>query len=306
MNENVPKLSIGLAVRNGKGWVEKCIQSILAQSFEDFELIISDNASDAKDVEALMAFARADRRINLSINPSNIGLHQNMNRVLRLSRGTYFRWISADDWLEPTCLSKCVQALEARPDAIGVTTGVTLYDGDTGRWEDFPGEFPSSPEPSRRFERMLWFYHAGDAKYDPIYGMYRRSQLVKTQMLRRSERADWLLCAELSLRGPIIHIAERLTNRTQKSFVGRDIPAFRRRLDPVRSEELKTSPSRMYRDLLDLALSANLSTEQMRKCESALRRFWFKHIVWDGRARVANARHRLFGRTSQARQTATR
>ena len=161
------------------------------------------------------------------------------------------------------------------------------------RYEDFRGEFPTSPDPSRRFERMLWFYHAGDAKYDPSYGMYRRTRLMETRLLRRSERTDWLLCAELALKGPIIHLADRLANRTRTSLVGYDRAAFRRRLDPVRSDELKAPPGRIYRDLLDLAMSANLAETQLHRCRAALRRFWIKEVVRVARSTLADARHRL-------------
>jgi glycosyltransferase involved in cell wall biosynthesis len=299
LSEIVPRLSIGLAVRNGRGSVERCIESILRQDFGDFELVISDNASDDGTVETISAYARSDPRIRLNVNPINIGLHENMNRVLRLSRGTFFRWISADDWLEQGCLSACVRALEARPDAIGLTTGFTIYEGEgASRYEDFRGEFPTSPDASRRFERMLWFYHAGDAKYDPSYGMYRRARLMETRLLRRSEQTDWLYCAELALMGPIIHVADRLANRTQKSLVGYDRAAFMRRLDPIRSDELKASPGRTYRDLLGLAVSANLAEGQLRRCRAALRRFWAKEVVRVIRRKLADARHRLLRRAS--------
>ncbi len=297
MSENVPRLSIGLAVRNGKGWVENCIESILCQDFEDFELVVSDNASDDGVTETLANYARADGRIRLNVNPSNIGIHQNMNRVLRLARGTFFRWISADDWLEPGYLSKCVKTLEDRTDAIGVTTDFTVYSPEgVVRREGYRGEFPSSGDAAQRFERMLWFYHAGDAKYDPIYGMFRRSRLLETRMLRRSEQADWLICAELALIGPIIHIPDRLANRTQKPRRGLDRVAFRRRLDPIRSEELRTWPSRTYRDLRDIVGSAKLTEDQLSRCEMALRRFWAKETIRAGRAQLSDSRHLLLSR----------
>ena len=294
MSESVPRLSIGLAVRNGQGSVERCVESILRQDFMDFEIVISDNASDDETAAKIAAYARVDERIRLSVNQINIGLHENVNRVLRLSRGTYFRWISADDWLEQGSLSVCVRALDNNAGAIGVTTGFTIYSpAGATRHEDFQGEFPTSPDSSRRFERMLWFYHAGDTKYDPIYGVYRRARLMETRLLRRSERADWLLCAELALRGPIIHLADRLANRTRTSLVGYDRAAFRRRLDPVRSDELKAPPGRIYGDLLDLAISANLAEAQLRRCRMALRRFWAKEVVRVARSRLADARYRL-------------
>ncbi|RVD59190.1 glycosyltransferase family 2 protein [Mesorhizobium sp. M2D.F.Ca.ET.185.01.1.1] len=294
MSENIPRLSIGLAVRNGKGWVENCIESILGQDFEDFELVVCDNASDDGTIETLANYARADGRVRLNVNPSNIGLHQNMNRVLRLARGTFFRWISADDWLEPGYLSKCVKTLEDRPDAIGLTTGFTLYSPEgVARWKHYRGEFPSSGDAAQRFERMLWFYHAGDAIYDPIYGLFRRSRLLETGMLRRSEQADWLICAELALMGPIIHIPDRLANRTQKPRRGLDRVAFRRRLDPNRSEDLRTWPSRTCRDLRDIVGAAQLTEDQLRRCEVALRRFWAKETIRAGRAQFSDSRHLL-------------
>jgi len=297
MTDGTPALSIGLAVRNGGDGIKRCIESILSQDFTDLELVVSDNVSDDGTIETLENYARADRRIRLNLNRVNIGSHENMRSVLEASRGTFFRWISHDDWLEPKCLSTCVRALESRRDAIGVTTWFTIHDpnGST-RYEEYRGEFPTSSDPARRFERMLWFLHAGDAKYDPIYGMYRRDRLMRAHLLRPSERADWLLGAELALIGPIIHLEERLANRSSSSPVRADPAAFRRRLDPVRAERLRTSPRRQYREMLALAVSADLTEAQLRRCRWALRRFWIKEVIRTARLRVAGARLRMLGR----------
>jgi len=297
MSANTPALSIGLAVRNGRRAIGRCIESVLSQDFADFELIICDNVSDDGTVELLKQYERADRRIRVSVNDVNIGSHENMKRTLETSRGTYFRWISHDDWLEPKCLSTCIRALESRPDAVGVTTWFTIHtpDGST-RYEEYRGEFPTSPDPARRFQRMLWFFHAGDAKYDPIYGIYRRSCLSRSRSLRPSERTDWLLSAELALMGPIIHVHERLANRTSTSPLGVDRAAFRRRLDPVRAEQLKTSPQRLYHELRELTYCAGISDAQLRLCKRALRDFWVKEVIRSARSQLADARYRIFRR----------
>jgi glycosyltransferase involved in cell wall biosynthesis len=297
VSEKFPALSIGLAVRNGRHHVERCIDSILSQDFTDLELIICDNASDDGTIAILEAYARADSRIALSVNRVNVGLQENMRRVLEPSRGTFFRWISADDWLEPGYLSECVRALEARPDAIGVTTWFTIHTVDGSiRYEEYRGEFPTSPDPARRFERMLWFFHAGDAKYDPIYGIYRRERLMRSHGLRPSERNDWLLCAELALMGPIMHVDKRLANRTREYPVGVDRAAFRRRLDPVRGELIRTSPRGLHDELFALAVSSDLTDEQLRRCKRALRRFWVKEAARIGRLQVSDMRHRALRR----------
>jgi hypothetical protein len=217
-----------------------------------------------------------------------------MDSVLELSHGELFRWISSDDWLEPGCLSACVLALRANEEAIGVTTYFTIHTADgSERCEEYHGEFPTSPDPARRFERMLWFFHAGDAKYDPFYGMYRREALMRSHRHRASEQTDWLLCAELALMGPIIHVERRLATRTRDYPVNVDRAAFRRRLDPMRGEDLKSSTQRLHRDFLALVMAADLTEEQVRRCKRALRRFSLEEIARRGRVRVSQMLHRL-------------
>jgi glycosyltransferase involved in cell wall biosynthesis len=293
--DTTPTISVGLAVRNEPHRVGRCIESVLAQDFTDLELVICDNASDDETVETLEDYARQDPRVTVAVNPINIGSHENMNRVLELSCGTLFRWISADDWLEPGALSAGVRALERRPDAVGVTSGFTIHTpGVAPRHERYQGEFPTSPDPARRFERMLWFFHAGDAKYDPVYGIYRREKLMRSGRVRPNERTDWLLSAELALLAPILHIDDLLAHRTSTYPVGIDRAAFRRRLDPVQGERLKTSPARLSRDLYALARSANLTDAQLRCCRRAVGRFWAREVVRCSRMRLSDTIHREF------------
>jgi hypothetical protein len=294
LTEAPPTLSIGLAVRNGRQIVSQCIDSVLSQDFTDLELVICDNVSDDGTIDLLQHYARTDRRIRFTANPVNIGIHENMRRVLDLSRGTFFRWISSDDWLEPNCLSTCIRALNERVDAVGATTWFTIHalEGTT-RFEEFSGEFPDSSDPAERFERMLWFFHAGDAKYDPIYGVYRRAHLVRCHFPYPSERTDWLAAAELALVGPIINVNERLANRTRDYVRGGDPVAFRRRLDPRLGEQLKTSASKLRHELYELAASANLSEAQLHRCKRALRRFWVKEEVRQARMQLSNLRRRI-------------
>jgi glycosyltransferase involved in cell wall biosynthesis len=291
-----PELSVGLAVRNARDVVGRCIESVLSQDFGDLELVISDNRSDDGTWALLREYARADRRVRLNLNEVNIGLHANFNRVLELSRSPYFRWISVDDWLEPGCLSACVDVLRTCNDAIGVTTNFMIHAEGEMIFDEYHGEFPTSPDPARRFERMLWFFHAGDAKYDPLYGVYRRDVLAHCRPQHGSEQTDWLLAAELALTGPIIHLDSRLSNRAKTYPPVVDRASLRRRLDPVRGEELKSSPQRLYSDLLAVVAAADLTEPQVRRCKRALRRFWMKELALHGRGRVAEARHRILQR----------
>jgi glycosyltransferase involved in cell wall biosynthesis len=289
-----PAVSVGLAVRSAEHVVGPCIESVLAQDFTDLELVVCDNVSDDGTVSVVQGYARTDPRIRLSVNETNVGSQANMNRVFDLARGEFFRWISSDDWLEPGYLSTCLAALEESDRSIGVTTYFTIHTAEgSSRYEEYTGEFPTSADPARRFERMLWFFQAGDAKYDPIYGLYRRAALARTPRLRASEQADWLLCAQLALMGPIAHVKQRLAHRTRSYSLEPDLVAWRRRLDAVHAEELRSSWRRLHRDLLDLALSASLTDEQVRRCKRALRRFMVKEAVRRGRQSTIRTRDRL-------------
>jgi glycosyltransferase involved in cell wall biosynthesis len=288
-NGGAPLVSVGLAVRNDPERVRRCIESVLAQDMGDLELVISDNASDDGTAETLYEYARADARVRVTVNAVNIGSHENMNRVLESAHGALFRWISADDWLEPTALSALTGALERRPDAIGATCGFTLHQEGVGpRVERYDGEFPDSADPARRFERMLWFFHAGEAKYDPSYGMYRREAIMRSQRLRPNERTDWLMCAELALMGPIAHVGELLAHRSWGLPTPAERAAFRRRLDPSHGEKLRATATRLYYELGALADEADLTDLQRQRCKRALQRFWAREAIRKGRLRLSD------------------
>ena len=188
MSHPSPTLSIGLAVRNGRDVIERCVESVLSQDFTDLELVICDNVSDDGTIDALEEYARADRRIRFAVNPVNIGLHENVKRVLSSANGTFFRWISADDWLEPgACRRACGPSRKARCDR-GDNVVHHSYARRLDQIRGVPGRVPQLADPARRFERMLWFFHAGDAKYDPIYGIFRRDQMMRSHLLRPTER----------------------------------------------------------------------------------------------------------------------
>src|SRR5688500_410636 len=82
-----PRVSIGIPVFNGERFLAETIDSILTQTFEDYEIIISDNASTDRTQEICLLYASRDQRIRYYRNESNLGGSENYNRVFRLSRG---------------------------------------------------------------------------------------------------------------------------------------------------------------------------------------------------------------------------
>ena len=109
-----PKVSIGLPVYNGATHLRVAIDSLLAQSYADFELIISDNASSDETACICREYASKDSRIRYLAQPSNIGATANFNFVLDAAVGEYFMWAAHDDAWEPDFLAE-MTALLADP-----------------------------------------------------------------------------------------------------------------------------------------------------------------------------------------------
>jgi glycosyltransferase involved in cell wall biosynthesis len=92
MTSKIPRVSIGLPVFNGEKYLAEALDSILSQTYRDFKLIISDNASTDRTEQICREYAAKDRRIRYYRNEKNIGAPKNFNRVFELSSGKYFRW----------------------------------------------------------------------------------------------------------------------------------------------------------------------------------------------------------------------
>src|ERR1700712_3027136 len=105
-----PLLSIGLFVYNGEPFLQETLDSILAQNFRDFELIISDNASSDATQQICESYAAADARIRYFRNQMNMGAGWNIRRVFSLATGKYFKWAACDDMYEPSFLGTCIEA----------------------------------------------------------------------------------------------------------------------------------------------------------------------------------------------------
>jgi glycosyltransferase involved in cell wall biosynthesis len=270
-DERPPRLSFGLPVWNGEATLRRCLDSLLAQDFTDFEIVVSDNASTDGTSRILDEYAARDPRIRVSRNRENIGQIENVNLVFRQSRGEYFRWIGATDWLEPHYASRCIRALEADPGAILVTTYFRIHRGDgSSRYEEYRGERVDSERPERRFARMLWFYHAGDAKYDPIYSMMRRDDLARTRLVWMMDWGDRMMGAELALLGRFQHVPECLAHRTKEAGERHlDYEKLLRRYHPTRYRELPATPSRILGSLLAIIRAAPLTRRQRLHCQWA-------------------------------------
>jgi glycosyltransferase involved in cell wall biosynthesis len=170
---DTPLVTIGLPVFNGESYLHRALDSLLAQTFINFELIISDNASTDKTGEICEEYAVRDSRIRYIRQTSNVGGLENFNFVLQEAYGKYFMWAAVDDQWDPQFLQSLLKDLERDPTAIGAFCPYQLVEDEAGTVID--GVWECDYEHHSAFMRMLkftWYY-----RDTCIYGLMRRDAL---------------------------------------------------------------------------------------------------------------------------------
>ena len=126
-----PKLTIGMPVYNGELFIKKSIESILAQTFTDFELIISDNSSIDATQKICQDFLNKDNRIQIFTQKKNIGIHRNFNFLLSQAKGKYFAWAAVDDYLDNDFMEKNLKVLESNNSIVSSVGKIIPYGVDS-------------------------------------------------------------------------------------------------------------------------------------------------------------------------------
>lgn len=205
---HTPRVSIGLPVYNGERYLDDTIKSVLSQDFNDFELIISDNASTDRTAEICRRHAAQDDRVRYFRNARNLGAGPNYDNCFHKARGVYFKWAAHDDCLAPAYLTKAVAALDAAPDAVLCTVGITEIGSDGEVLRTYANSFPgvSSPSAAVRFGAVIHARH----QCEDFFGLYRRAALVGSGLHDNYSGSDRVLLAEMALRGPWVSVPDHL------------------------------------------------------------------------------------------------
>jgi len=211
------KVAIGLPVRNGANFLAAAIESILAQTYGDFNVLISDNASIDGTEQICRAYAKRDRRIRYMRREKNVGAAANHNLLVRMADSPYFKWAAHDDVLAPGFLAACVDVLDRDPTVVLASPASMLID-EFGEALPYVAEFggmidqsgvcwPVMPEkndglmakdPAVRFEAvMLNMFMCVE-----IFGLMRRSMLLRTPLQGPFCGAAKVVLAQMSLLGP--------------------------------------------------------------------------------------------------------
>ncbi|GAA3243095.1 glycosyltransferase family 2 protein [Pseudonocardia petroleophila] len=234
-----PRLSIGLPVYNGERYLPEALRGLLGQTFGDFELVVSDNASTDATEAICRAAAERDPRVRYVRQPRNIGLAGNHNAVFTLARGELFKWAADDDVYDPDLLARCVAALDAAPGAVLAHCWTAVLDEETGETTRLTYPLTSAaPRVADRFRSLLW-----DSGGDDDYGVIRSEVLRRVRPYDSFYNADRTLVAELALHGPFVQVPEwlyvRREHAARSSRGRRDIRAWCASYDRRRADRLR-------------------------------------------------------------------
>ncbi len=250
-----PRISVGIPVYNGAQLLPRALDALLGQDIEDFEVVISDNASTDRTEEVCARYAALDPRIRYYRNAENEGLARNFNRVFERARGEYFKWASHDDWVAPSFLRECAEALDADPASVLCAPSVVIVDGTGRRVGDWhPVTDLRAPEAWVRMHRLLWSLGEPHA----LYGLMRASALRKTRLLGGFLGADRVLLAELCLLGGIHQLPCDLHYYTVDQGV-RTGRRYSRINDPATRHRVPLRTWRLWGEHERLVLRSNLT-----------------------------------------------
>lgn len=197
-----------MPVYNGSNFIRDALDSIVTQTFTDFELLVCDNASEDDTREIVQQYAANDSRIELIGNPRNIGASANYNLGFRHGRGKYLKWCAHDDTLSPNYLEACIRVMDANPDvalAFGSTLGIT---GENEIVRPVGDETPSleSDDPAERFRQAVEL----SGTCFPIFGVFRRKNLERSTLHRPYYGSDRAVLAEAAIMGKFLRVEEAI------------------------------------------------------------------------------------------------
>ncbi|PSF38668.1 glycosyltransferase family 2 protein [Aphanothece hegewaldii CCALA 016] len=242
MNEHQPLVSIGMPVYNGESFLKNAIQSILEQTFQDFELIISDNASTDKTQEICRFYAAQDQRIHYYRNEQNMGAAWNQSQVVKLAKGDYFKWAHHDDICATQLLEKSVQVLNKNPSVVLCYPQTMIINHLGASVEKCSDGFNlRSTKPHQRFRKYHHLVRYGNI-CNPFHGLIRTNILKKTPIVGGYPSSDLVLLGELVLHGEFYEIPETLFfKRDHPDNSIRAYPTYRERIawyDPTKKNKL--------------------------------------------------------------------
>jgi glycosyltransferase involved in cell wall biosynthesis len=175
--KEAPLVSVITPVYNGAEYIAECVESVLAQTYKNFEYIVVDNCSKDATVEIVRRYAARDQRIILREMTEFVGVIENHNRAFRMMspESKYCKVVSADDWLYPECLTAMVELSEANP-SVGMVGSYSIA-GKQVLWDGL--EYEKKVVPGHEICRST--LTGGPYVFGSPTSLLYRSDLVRTR-----------------------------------------------------------------------------------------------------------------------------
>lgn len=182
----MPKVSVCIPTFNSGKFIGKAIESVLAQTLRDIEVIVVDNDSSDDTLQIVEKYKKGDPRISLYKNPTNIGMVNNWNKCLSYANSEYVKLLCSDDFISPECLERAVEILDKDEDVGLVTCArqvvdenlvpvkVLKFSCDSRKWQSmevFKKSFEKlNPigEPTSVVFRMRWAKRGFDNSFNQL------------------------------------------------------------------------------------------------------------------------------------------
>ena len=291
----MPNVCIGFPVFNGEKYLTVSIDSILAQTYGDFEFIISDNASTDRTQEICNEYALKDRRIRYYRNDRNLGSAANFNLVFHLSNATYFKWASYDDLVAPEFLERCVKVLDTAPDVVLCYPKTIRIDANGELIDKFEDRLDLRQErPHDRLANLMSSLRLANAQF----GLIRSDVLRKTRLMEPYASSDIPLLIELCLLGKFYEIPEHLFFRRdhQKNVRKMSVKEIEKMVDPNYKKSILSHDMKLLLEMFKTVTYTNLDTYERMLCYMQIRHWQIRRWRATGGRYKAKIKERLFPR----------
>ncbi len=190
-----PQVSIGIPTYNRSGSLMRALNSVVNQTYQNLEIIISDNASSDATQKICQEFCNADKRIKYIRQPYNRGATANFAEVLSHATGHYFMWLGDDDWIDKAYVCECLKILTARPE-YSLVCGIAKYYANrkVSHW----GEKLNLLHDLGYLRVLL--YYAKLSGNGAFYGLMKKVELDRFT-LQNVMGGDWLIVAGIAFLG---------------------------------------------------------------------------------------------------------
>lgn len=267
LSDTLPKVSIGVPIFNAEKYLEQSLDSILSQTYRNFELIISDNASTDASAEICRRYVARDARVYYHRNSRNQGATLNFRKVVQLSSGQYFLWAAHDDMFAPEYVARCVEILQRYPDvALCYSKAIEINEEGKPLVRTEQILAADSPRAHQRFRELIRMDHSCES----MFGVIRADVLKRTSIHGDFPDSDRCMLAEVALCGRFYQLPDLLFfHREHAEQVTRQFPSRQERmarLNPERHLLMVFPYFRQFREYIVAIQRTPLSRRERIRC----------------------------------------